>query len=139
MNSFGKILIGLTFVAAFLYVLKLEPRTDSSVSDSHAVATQAGVEAPTFVEKSTEVEDPTDVETPTGGEASAHRVYTNDCTADCSGHRAGYNWAEEKGVDDEDACETAGENSNSPSFAEGCKEFVDDGANSEDSKEDDDN
>jgi len=41
-----------------------------------------------------------------------------------SGHQAGYEWAEEKGIDDEDACEEAGDHSNSPSFAEGCKAYV---------------
>ena len=48
----------------------------------------------------------------------------NDCTGDCSGHEAGYNWAEEHSIDDEDACDTAGDRSNSPSFAEGCKAYV---------------
>ena len=37
------------------------------------------------------------------------------CTVDCSGHEAGYQWAEEKGIDDPDDC---GGNSNS--FIEGC-------------------
>ena len=46
------------------------------------------------------------------------------CTSDCSGHEAGYNWAESHGISDEDDCDTAGETSNSPSFAEGCKAYV---------------
>ncbi len=41
------------------------------------------------------------------------------CTDDCSGHEAGYNWAEEKGISDENDC---GGNSNS--FIEGCVSFV---------------
>jgi hypothetical protein len=41
-----------------------------------------------------------------------------------SGHQAGYEWAQEKGIDDEGSCEEAGERSNSPSFAEGCKDYV---------------
>lgn len=57
------------------------------------------------------------------------------CTVDCSGHEAGYRWAEEKGIDDEDACDTAGENSNSPSFAEGCKAYVN--GDPDDSSDDD--
>jgi hypothetical protein len=48
----------------------------------------------------------------------------NDCTIDCSGHEAGYRWAEEKGIQDDDDCEEAGEHSNSPSFAEGCESYV---------------
>jgi hypothetical protein len=38
------------------------------------------------------------------------------CTKDCSGHMAGYAWAERNGIDDEDYC---GGSSNS--FWEGCK------------------
>jgi hypothetical protein len=47
------------------------------------------------------------------------------CTSDCSGHYAGYDWAEEKGIDDEDVCD--GLNTNSESFKEGCKAFVNGG------------
>lgn len=48
-----------------------------------------------------------------------------DCTADCSGHEAGYRWAEEHDIADGDTCDTAGEHSSSPSFAEGCRAYVD--------------
>lgn len=48
-----------------------------------------------------------------------------DCTQDCSGHEAGYEWAERNGISDGDDCDTAGEHSNSPSFAEGCHAYVD--------------
>ena len=41
------------------------------------------------------------------------------CTSDCSGHEAGYNWAEEHDIDDEDRC-----GGNSQSFIEGCKAYV---------------
>lgn len=41
------------------------------------------------------------------------------CTKDCSGHRAGYRWAERKGIDDADDC-----TGNSRSFIEGCKAYV---------------
>jgi len=68
----------------------------------------------------------------------------NDCTFDCSSHEAGYRWAEKKGIQDGDDCEIAGEHSNSPSFAEGCKSYVsgdssttdDDGDNDSDSNND---
>lgn len=60
------------------------------------------------------------------------------CTSDCSGHEAGYNWAESHGIDDEDDCDTAGEHSNSPSFAEGCKAYVR-GDNPDGDSNDDDN
>jgi hypothetical protein len=41
------------------------------------------------------------------------------CTQDCSGHEAGYDWAEENGIEDVSDC---GGNSNS--FIEGCEEYV---------------
>jgi hypothetical protein len=55
------------------------------------------------------------------------------CTSNCSGHEAGYRWAEEHGIDDTDACDTAGDRSNSPSFAEGCRAFVEGEAEPDDS------
>jgi hypothetical protein len=42
-----------------------------------------------------------------------------ECTEDCSGHAAGYEWAEQHGIDDPDDC---GGNSNS--FIEGCQEYA---------------
>ncbi|MBZ9919085.1 hypothetical protein LB517_10870 [Mesorhizobium sp. BR1-1-12] len=45
----------------------------------------------------------------------------NDCTEDCSGHKAGYDWAERNQIADESAC-----SSNSQSFNEGCQTFVED-------------
>lgn len=41
------------------------------------------------------------------------------CTSDCSGHEAGYNWAEENGISDADDC-----GGNSESFIEGCQSYV---------------
>lgn len=43
----------------------------------------------------------------------------NDCIGDCSGHEAGYNWAEEKGIDDPSDC-----GGNSSSFIEGCESYA---------------
>lgn len=52
--------------------------------------------------------------------ASAYNTSTGyGCTEDCSGHDAGYAWAEEKGIDDPDDC-----GGNSDSFIEGCKEYA---------------
>jgi len=42
-----------------------------------------------------------------------------DCTQDCSGHQAGYDWAERKGVDDASDC-----GGNSQSFIEGCEAYA---------------
>lgn len=41
------------------------------------------------------------------------------CKTDCSGHRAGYAWAESHGLEDEDQCE-----GNSQSFIQGCFVYV---------------
>jgi len=40
------------------------------------------------------------------------------CTSDCSGHDAGFAWAQENGVDDPDVCD-----GNSDSFIEGCRAY----------------
>lgn len=44
-----------------------------------------------------------------------------ECTEDCSGHEAGYSWAEENGIEDEGDCD-----GNSNSFNEGCMSYVED-------------
>lgn len=41
------------------------------------------------------------------------------CTVDCSGHAAGYEWAEENGIDAPDDCD-----GNSASFIEGCQAYA---------------
>ena len=61
------------------------------------------------------------------------------CTSDCSGHEAGYNWAEEHDIDDDEAYETAGMNSNSPSFDEGCKAYVRENSGDDEPDDDKDN
>lgn len=45
------------------------------------------------------------------------------CTVDCSGHEAGYNWAEERDITDRDDCPI--DPSNSHSFTEGCWAYAD--------------
>ncbi len=43
------------------------------------------------------------------------------CTEDCSGHEAGYQWAEENGITDASDC-----GGNSQSFIEGCIAYTED-------------
>ena len=43
-----------------------------------------------------------------------------ECTDDCSGHAAGYKWAQEHDIDEEDLCPAG----NSMSFHEGCIVYV---------------
>jgi hypothetical protein len=45
------------------------------------------------------------------------------CTVDCSGHEAGYNWAEEHDITDHDDCPN--DPNNSHSFTEGCWAYAD--------------
>jgi hypothetical protein len=45
------------------------------------------------------------------------------CSVDCSGHEAGYNWAEEHDITDRDDCPI--DPDNSPSFTEGCYAYAD--------------
>lgn len=42
-----------------------------------------------------------------------------DCTVDCSGHEAGYQWAEDHDITDPDDC-----GGNSESFIEGCRGYA---------------
>ena len=48
-----------------------------------------------------------------------------ECTTDCSGHKAGYEWAEAKGILDEASCEAILRRfPNRNSFYEGCLAYV---------------
>lgn len=53
----------------------------------------------------------------TFAEAQTFKGYP--CTVDCSGHEAGYEWAEQKGITNSSSC---GGNSNS--FIEGCRAWA---------------
>ena len=44
---------------------------------------------------------------------------TYACRSDCSGHRAGYDWARNRGISDANQC-----TGNSQSFIEGCRAFT---------------
>jgi len=58
-----------------------------------------------------------------------------DCAVDCSGHEAGYRWAEEHNITDEEDC-----GGNSQSFIEGCKAYAEEqsGDDNSDRSSDDD-
>jgi len=57
-----------------------------------------------------------------------------DCTVDCSGHEAGYNWAEEHGITEPSEC-----GGNSQSFIEGCQAYAGEEGSNEDEDEDEPN
>jgi hypothetical protein len=57
--------------------------------------------------------------------ALAHTFGAYECTDGCSGHKAGYEWAEAKGITDEQQCEDIlAKGANRISFYEGCKTYV---------------
>ena len=58
--------------------------------------------------------------------AAAARTFGGyECTMDCSGHKAGYEWAEAKGITDELECdEILSVAPNRTSFYEGCMAYV---------------
>lgn len=51
--------------------------------------------------------------------ASGLAFHGYDCSLDCSGHEAGYEWAEQHGISDPDDC-----SGNSQSFIEGCRAYA---------------
>jgi len=53
------------------------------------------------------------------GPATAQTFMGYDCTSDCSGHEAGYDWAESNDISDVSDCD-----GNSNSFNEGCEAYV---------------
>ena len=50
-------------------------------------------------------------------------AWDTPCTDDCSGHEAGYQWAEDNGIHDPIDCD-----GNSMSFIDGCEEYVEENA-----------
>ena len=71
--------------------------------------------------------------TPTApfGSPLTYRGYA--CTDDCSGHDAGYQWAEEHGIDDPDDC-----SGNSESFIEGCRAYAEEQSSDSEKSDNDD-
>jgi len=108
-----KLAVGIIFIVAILWLLGR-----SKTSETHR-PTLTDTDSPVLSTSS-----PTDPD-PKRDQVLSTRTFAGDpCTSDCSGHEAGYNWAQEHDIDDEDACDTAGDTSNSPSFAAGCRAYV---------------
>lgn len=61
--------------------------------------------------------------------ATANSFNGYECTEDCSGHEAGYEWAEKNEIDDVDDCD-----SKSDSFTEGCISYVEEQAAEQEEK-----
>jgi hypothetical protein len=65
--------------------------------------------------------------------ASAQQYFYGDpCTQDCSGHQAGYDWAEQNGIGDASDC-----GGNSQSFIEGCESYAEENQPSADEDNED--
>jgi len=58
-----------------------------------------------------------------GDSSGAGTFHGYACTEDCSGHEAGYNWAQEHDITDRDDCPIDPHNSHS--FTEGCWAYAD--------------
>lgn len=67
--------------------------------------------------------------------ANAEDFHDYPCIVDCSGHEAGYNWADRKGINDPTDC-----GGTSQSFIEGCEAYAKEHSGDDDdqSNEDDD-
>lgn len=58
-----------------------------------------------------------------GGGTHAQDFNGYPCTEDCSGHQAGYDWAQDNGIADPYEC-----SGNSQSFIEGCQSYAEENA-----------
>jgi hypothetical protein len=65
-------------------------------------------------------------------EASAREFGGHDCSDDCSGHAAGYRWAEANGMTSDSDCPLRG----ASSFYEGCLVYVEDPSRGADDDDD---
>lgn len=57
-----------------------------------------------------------------GAARAEQDLFGSDCEGDCSGQRAGYSWARQNNVTDEDVCQDRAEAS--AEFVRGCKAYV---------------
>ena len=81
--------------------------TAQAAADSAAACADAAATAAAYGANAELPEEPTGL-----------YFHDDPCTIDCSGHEAGYAWAEENGVDDPSDC-----GGRSQSFIEGCESY----------------
>ncbi|TCO12368.1 hypothetical protein EV666_10913 [Camelimonas lactis] len=73
------------------------------------------------------------------GAAHAREFGGYECTDDCSGHKAGYDWAERRSIRSLGQCgDILHTSPNSTSFYEGCKVYVEDSSRGSDEDDDGD-
>lgn len=106
-NSGIGAIIGIVLLAAVAHQCSKEPSavdaTDASSGLSSAEASERASEA---------------AATAVSGTTYADQGEPYGCTEDCSGHEAGYEWAQENEITDPDECD-----GNSESFIEGCRAY----------------
>ena len=120
-NVLSYAVVGVIGVLAFGFMVLL-----GSPSDDNYGTTQQ--EEPTSeVEALPQDDEPIAPANPQGDYYSSHG--SSDCTQDCSGHEAGYSWAEENEV-----CDPDFDGGNSESFAEGVRAYAEDNCYYEDSR-----
>ena len=93
----------------------------------HALHPDAIQNVPATVSEQTPAIAPDNSHLPTPNPRARPTFDGEPCTYNCSGHQAGYDWARDHSIIDSEDCDRAGEHSNSPSFAAGCRAYVDDG------------
>ncbi len=71
---------------------------------------------------------------PSYHEPNGMKFHGYDCTVDCSGHEAGYEWAEQEGITDPESCDGS-----SNSFIEGCRAYAEEQGGGFVGDDDDDN
>jgi len=103
-NNKGNVIVGVIIIIAVFWGFSVLFSSDESSSSYEPVVNSSTVENQDYDNEYAE-------------EPQSFGGY--ECTDDCSGHEAGYNWAEENGIEDEGGC---GGNSNS--FIEGCQSYV---------------
>lgn len=113
--------IGLLVVAGALgvgaWAHSTAPAPDASQSTTVAApAAAAAVDAG----RDEQTDGAADARSDSTTDADTFHGYT--CTVDCSGHEAGYQWADDNGITDPDDCPIDPHNSHS--FTEGCWAFA---------------
>jgi len=111
------------FLALFLCLSGCGYKSDTaSVNAQAAKARPSPRSTPLARSESSDSDESSDESEPNDNEDSDTETkdfHGYPCTVDCSGHEAGYKWAEEHDIHDPDDC-----GGNSQSFIEGCRAWA---------------
>lgn len=112
--TIGSILLGLIIVFSINSVFSKNASENSLNSNSGLNNREAQ-----DVKEDSDTYSSTNQESDTNIHYSPQTFDGNPCTVGCSGHKAGYDWAEENDITDPDDC-----GGNSDSFIEGCESYA---------------